>query len=111
MRKSERIVRYTEDELRAKRERGEFQEPDWNYINSLTEEELEASIDFDEEGTFDLENAFAGLPFDRAKLTVYFDHEIIEWFKAQGPGYQTKMNAVLRSYVDEQKRKRQTATN
>jgi uncharacterized protein (DUF4415 family) len=35
-------------------------------------------------------------------LTVRFDADVIEWFKAQGPGYQTRMNAVLRAYVDEQ---------
>ena len=29
---------------------------------------------------------------------------MIEWFKAQGAGYQTRMNAVLRSYVDAQKK-------
>lgn len=27
---------------------------------------------------------------------------MIDWFKAQGAGYQTRMNAVLRSYVEAQ---------
>jgi uncharacterized protein (DUF4415 family) len=26
------------------------------------------------------------------------DAEVLEWFKAQGPGYQTRINAVLRAY-------------
>jgi uncharacterized protein (DUF4415 family) len=25
---------------------------------------------------------------------------VIEWFKAQGPGYQTRINAVLRAFRD-----------
>jgi uncharacterized protein (DUF4415 family) len=30
---------------------------------------------------------------------------VIDWFKAQGAGYQTRMNAVLRGYVEAQKRR------
>jgi uncharacterized protein (DUF4415 family) len=29
---------------------------------------------------------------------------VLAWFRAQGPGYQTRMNAVLRAYVEAQKR-------
>jgi uncharacterized protein (DUF4415 family) len=32
------------------------------------------------------------------------DEDVLAWFRAQGPGYQTRMNAVLRAYVDAQKR-------
>ena len=35
------------------------------------------------------------------------DAEIIDWFKSQGPGWQTRMNAVLKSYVDAHKRRPQ----
>jgi uncharacterized protein (DUF4415 family) len=30
---------------------------------------------------------------------------VVAWFKAQGPGYQTRMNAVLRRYMQAQKAK------
>lgn len=33
-------------------------------------------------------------------LRQTFDQDVLEWFKAQGPGYQTRMNAVLRAYPD-----------
>jgi uncharacterized protein (DUF4415 family) len=29
---------------------------------------------------------------------------VLAWFRARGPGYQTRMNAVLRAYVEAQKR-------
>lgn len=32
-------------------------------------------------------------------ITLRVDHETLEWFKQQGRGYQTRINAVLRSYV------------
>jgi len=28
------------------------------------------------------------------------DADVLEWFRAKGPGYQTKMNAVLRAFKD-----------
>ena len=33
-------------------------------------------------------------------LSLRIDHDVLEWFRAQGPGYQTRMNAVLRAYVE-----------
>ena len=41
---------------------------------------------------------YPNVPKDR--LTVRFDHDMVEWFKAQGKGYQTRMNAVLRTYYE-----------
>jgi len=38
-------------------------------------------------------------------ITARFDAEVIDFFKAQGEGYQTRMNAVLLSYVRAQKAK------
>lgn len=32
------------------------------------------------------------------QITAKFDYDMLAWFKAQGPGYQARMNAVLRSY-------------
>jgi len=34
------------------------------------------------------------------------DQDILAWFRDRGPGYQTRMNAVLRAFVDAQQRKR-----
>jgi uncharacterized protein (DUF4415 family) len=42
--------------------------------------------------------------------SVRLDADILEFFKSKGAGYQSRINAVLRSYVDEmgqQKRRRQ----
>ncbi len=33
------------------------------------------------------------------QLTIRLDGDVVEWFKAQGKGYQTHINAVLREYV------------
>ena len=36
----------------------------------------------------------------KRQLTVRLDGDVLEWFKAQGKGYQTRMNAVLRLYYE-----------
>ena len=33
------------------------------------------------------------------------DHDVLEWFRSTGKGYQSLMNAVLRSYVEAKKKK------
>lgn len=36
----------------------------------------------------------------QASVALRIDADVLEWFKAQGPGYQTRMNAVLRAFID-----------
>jgi uncharacterized protein (DUF4415 family) len=36
----------------------------------------------------------------KLQLTLRLDAKVLDWFKAQGKGYQTRINAVLRSYVE-----------
>ena len=98
-----RKVRYTADELAAMRQRSEDQ-TDYARLDAMTEEELEASIDREEEGEIDWSTIQVGIPGPKQQITVRFDRDVIEWFKAQGAGYQTRMNAVLRGYVDAQKK-------
>ncbi len=107
MQNNERIVRSTTDEIDAMRQRGEDQ-TDWARVDAMTEEELEASIDKDEEGEIDWSTVQVGIPGPKQQLTVRFDADVVEWFKAQGAGYQTRMNAVLRSFVEAQKERTTT---
>ena len=104
MRNDAHTLRFTTDELARMRESG-ADRTDWARVDALTEEELEASIDHDEEGEIDWSSVQVGFPGPKRQLTVRFDADVIEWFKAQGPGYQTRMNAVLRSYVEARKRR------
>jgi len=39
----------------------------------------------------------------KVPITIRCDDDIIDWFKARGKGYQTKMNMVLRAYVESHK--------
>ncbi|MCH7530492.1 MAG: BrnA antitoxin family protein [Gemmatimonadetes bacterium] len=33
-------------------------------------------------------------------ISLRVDQDVLAWFRSEGPGYQTRMNAVLRSYMD-----------
>lgn len=36
----------------------------------------------------------------KAAISLRLDAEVLDWFKAQGSGYQTRINAVLRAYME-----------
>ena len=37
---------------------------------------------------------------NKASISLRVDQDVLEWFKAQGPGYQTRINTVLRAFRD-----------
>jgi uncharacterized protein (DUF4415 family) len=39
----------------------------------------------------------------KAQLTLRIDSDVLDWFRRQGQGYQTKINALLRAYMDAHK--------
>lgn len=40
------------------------------------------------------------LPKPKQSVTIRLDADVVEWYKAQGKGYQTRMNAILRRYME-----------
>jgi uncharacterized protein (DUF4415 family) len=40
----------------------------------------------------------------KAQLTIRVDREVLEWFRKQGRGYQTRINALLRAYMEAHKK-------
>jgi uncharacterized protein (DUF4415 family) len=76
---------------------------DYSRIDAMTEEELEASIDYDEEGRFEdwipVKNAHA-LAFPEKDRQL--DADVIAWFAAKEPDYLRRINEVLRDYIKAQ---------
>ena len=44
------------------------------------------------------------LPPGKTSVHLRLDSYVVEWFKSHGKGHLTRMNAVLRAYVDTQRR-------
>jgi uncharacterized protein (DUF4415 family) len=91
VKKNTGIVRYTAAEIEAMRRAGED-------LTDKHKTALNASPDDDD--AFDWSRAEIGVPQSKQQLTVRFDRDVIDWFRAQGAGYQTRMNAVLRKFVE-----------
>jgi uncharacterized protein (DUF4415 family) len=101
MRKKSDTVRYTAKQIKAKIARGDDL-TDWRKANSVTGKKLEASIrgDVDEvPGKSDWTHAIMGIPAPKDHINIRVDHDVVEWFRASGRGYQTLMNNVLRAFV------------
>jgi uncharacterized protein (DUF4415 family) len=99
-------VRYSAEELKAMRERGEGRS-DWDRVEKMTDEEIERAIAEDPDaGTLPEnwpEGVEIGMPRAKERITVRLDADVLDWFKSQGRGYQTRINAVLKAYVESQK--------
>jgi len=81
---------------------------DWKTFKNLSEAEINARALADPDA----------LPTDRAfwknavivqrtkkfPVTVRLDTDVLAWFRARGKGYQTRINAVLRSYMQAHRR-------
>ena len=103
MSRKERIVKYTDKELENMRMHGQ-DKSDWKSAAAMSDKEIEAAVaeDDDEAGMhIDWSNISAEPPRPKAVLNMRIDYEVLEFFRSQGKGYQKKINAVLRSYVEQ----------
>ena len=39
------------------------------------------------------------LPKNKKMVSIRLDEEVLDWFKKQGRGYQTKINEILKMYM------------
>jgi uncharacterized protein (DUF4415 family) len=79
---------------------------DWKRVDALKDEDIDLS-DVPEVSPEMFARAIVrrGLkPVSRkAQLTLRVDSDVLDWFRRQGQGYQTKINALLRAYMDAHK--------
>ncbi|MES2663703.1 MAG: BrnA antitoxin family protein [Pseudomonadota bacterium] len=40
------------------------------------------------------------MPENKQSIYIRLDSDLVEWMKSQGKGYQTRINAILRSYYE-----------
>ena len=76
---------------------------DWDRVDAMTD----ADIDFSDDPEITPEmfakavvrRGLKPLP-PKAQLTLRLDSDVLAWFKMQGRGYQTRINTLLRAYMD-----------
>ncbi len=102
MKKDKDISRYTARQIETLR-RKDRDRTELTKVDAMTDADVDALAAEDDEGSFDWSRATVGFPGPKQQLTVRLDKDVIDWFRAQGRGYQTRMNAVLRSFVEAQR--------
>jgi uncharacterized protein (DUF4415 family) len=91
------IVSVSEDDLRPGR-------TDWKRLDALTDEDIERAIAEDPDAAPPLDaewfrNAELVIPAAKVATSIRVDGDVMDWFRTQGRGWQTRMNAVLRAYA------------
>jgi len=84
------IVRHSLSEISAMRESGE----DGTSADAPEAESLGAEF---------WKSARVVMPAGKTSVHLRLDSDVVEWFRARGKGHLTRMNAVLKAYVEAQK--------
>ena len=81
---------------------------DWQRLNNLTDEEITRAAEADTDN-LPLDDPFfeaarrlppaALLKEAKQQITLRIDADVLEWFRTSGSGYQSRINAVLKAYV------------
>ena len=74
---------------------------DLERLRRLKDEEIDTS-DIPELDASFFEKAVIAMPKPKAAVSIRLDQDVLEWFKSQGKGYQTRINALLRAYMKAQ---------
>ncbi|MGC9396040.1 MAG: BrnA antitoxin family protein [Anaerolineae bacterium] len=78
---------------------------DWERLDALEDEDIDLS-DIPEITPEMFAKAVVrrGLqpPPGKQQVTIRLDDDVLAWFRAQGRGYQTRINSLLRAYMEAQ---------
>ena len=77
---------------------------DWLRVRSMADRDIAISFEHPEASMKHIVRGIArrGLkPVPpKASISLRLDADVLEWLKSQGPGYQTRINAILRAYKE-----------
>ena len=71
-------------------------------LRNIRDEAIDFS-DIPEGGEEWFQRARVVFPQSKTPVSLRLDRDVVSWFKTQGKGYQTHINAVLKGYVEAQR--------
>lgn len=74
---------------------------DWKRVSAMTDKQIDTSDIAELDDEF-FRNAKLTTP-PKQPVTLRLDSDVLKWFKSQGQGYQTRINTLLRRYMETQK--------
>jgi uncharacterized protein (DUF4415 family) len=96
---SDDVTRVSSEELDELNDR-----TDWERLEKMSDEDVEEAVAEDEDQELLPAEWFQAATLvdpaaDKKRITIRLDQDVIDFFKGQGEGYQTRINKVLRAYV------------
>ncbi|MGQ0685797.1 BrnA antitoxin family protein [Bradyrhizobium sp.] len=86
---------------------------DWAHFDAMTDAEIEAAIaddpDWAEFKDIDWSDAVLVMPARKKAISIRVDEDVLDFFKKEGGGYQRRINAVLRSYMQQKTKPKKRA--
>ena len=79
---------------------------DWEALQTMEEKEIDYSDNPATDENFWKNTELVIL--QKKAISIRLDQDVFDWFKQQGRGYQSRMNAVLRLYMENKKTITQT---
>jgi uncharacterized protein (DUF4415 family) len=70
----------------------------WEKVDNLSDKEIDTS-DIGQLDEKFFKNTEISLRPPKKSLTLRLDADVLEWFRKMGEGYQTRINAILRTYM------------
>jgi len=74
----------------------------WGGIDAPKSSAIDFS-DIPEQGKAFFKRVVLRLPEPKTAVTIRLDRQVLNWFKTKGPGYQTRINALLWAYMEAHK--------
>ena len=71
---------------------------DWKRLENMPDKEIDF-FDIPELDESFFKAATLRMPKNKKSVSLRLDADVLNWFKSQGRGYQTKINAILRMYM------------
>lgn len=75
-------------------------------LRKLSDEDIDASIAEDPDWNEDDWSDAVVMPARKQAISIRVDEDVLDYFKKDGSGYQRRINAVLRSYMNARKGKK-----
>jgi uncharacterized protein (DUF4415 family) len=82
---------------------------DWARVDALTDKEIAEAVRNDPDAVavdVDWSEAVLVIPPKKKAISIRVDEDVLDYFKKTGAGYQRRINAVLRSYMQQKRKKR-----
>jgi uncharacterized protein (DUF4415 family) len=85
---------------------------DWARVDALTDEDIAKAVADDPDAApldIDWSDAVLVIPTRKRAISIRVDEDVLDFFKKDGDGYQRRINAVLRSYMQQKAKPKKRA--